>query len=151
MSSVVNTYLKVDQKFIPISEYVGALPDKNYIEGAIICQIDNQDIFTMEHWDLVDQLWVYIVEGLTKLKQGLEYDSSFPDQPLRLRFRPISTHAIEVTVGNKCQIFNLDSLIVPLVEGAFHFFSSMKMILPELSNTWDRYLETLTELAPATG
>jgi hypothetical protein len=53
MSSVVNTYLKVKQKHIPISEYTETFPDKDYIEGAIECRIDNRDIFTMEHWDLV--------------------------------------------------------------------------------------------------
>jgi hypothetical protein len=146
MSTTVDTYLRVKNQFVPMTEYSATLPNKDYVEGAIDCRINNRELFTIEHWDLVDQLWVYILEGLSKVKRGEEYDSFFPDQPLRLRFKPISAYAVEVTIGTNCQKFDIDSLVTALAEGATEFFTSMKKLLPESSDTWDRYLTVANSL-----
>jgi hypothetical protein len=142
MPDFANSFLKVKQRFVPVEEYPDELPDKNYIQGAICCRISDRDILTTEHWDLVDQLWCYILEGLAKVEHGAEYNSSFPDQPLRLRFRPLSPHAVEITIGDDVQRFSTESVVACLTQGAISFFGAMKRLAPEANDTWNRY-ETL--------
>lgn len=146
MSTIVETYLKVGEHFIPLKEYTGTLPDENYIQGAVVCRINDRQILTTEHWDLVDQLWVYILLGLSRIKRGEGYDVFFPDQPLRLRFMPISAYCVEVTIGNECQRFDLHTFVTALAEGAVEFFKAMKRLLPSASETWDRYFLEATSL-----
>ncbi|MGL6095274.1 MAG: hypothetical protein ACRC7O_05675 [Fimbriiglobus sp.] len=131
--------MKINSQYVPVSEYTGSLPDKDYVEGAICCRINGHDVFTMDHWDLVDQLWCYIVEALTLVRKGVEYDSSFPDQPLRLKFKPLSPYAVEITVGDTAHKFDTETVMNCLVPGAMSFFTAMKGFMPEANDTWERY------------
>jgi hypothetical protein len=146
MSTKVESYLKVGNRFVQIKEYTGALPDERYVEGAIECRIDDRQVFALKQWDLVDQLWAYIVEGLSKVKQGEEYDVCFPDQPLRLRFKPLSAYCVEVAIGDVCQQFDLPHFVNALAGGAIDFFEAIKALSPSASETWDRYLREARSL-----
>ncbi|MCZ2341262.1 MAG: hypothetical protein LC104_05625 [Bacteroidales bacterium] len=149
MSNTIETYLKVNKQYVPVSEYTGTLPDKDYVEGAIHCRINGRDLFTLDHWDLVDQLWCYILEALTLTRQGSEYDSSFPDQPLRLRFKPLSSYAVEITVGDSSHKFDTETVMNCLAPGAVSFFTAMKRLAPEADDTWERYLSQANALLTA--
>jgi hypothetical protein len=135
----VESYFKIDDRFVPIGEFSGEFPDKDYIDGAIVLRIDGQDILTFEHWDLVDQLWCEISQGLGKLAKGQDADVPFPDQPLRLRFDWLSARCIRVTVGDESYDVDSTTFLSTMKRGAKEFFSRMKELLPEWSDTWDRY------------
>jgi hypothetical protein len=94
-TTMIETYFRIDSDFVPMTQFTGELPDNNYIEGAIVWRVGGRDIFKLQHWDLIDQLWVYIVDGLNRLEKGEDYDVFFPDQPLRLRFEIVSPHCVE--------------------------------------------------------
>ncbi|BCU77648.1 hypothetical protein [Luteolibacter sp. LG18] len=136
---VIETYFRIDERFVPVEQFSGKLPDESYIEGAIFCVIDGCEILRMDQWDLVDQLWPHIVEGLRKLDQGLIYESFFPDQPLRLRLESIDRKNTKITIGNRSAY--VDSMVFRSVmkRGAVEFFSRMKNIIPRAAETWDRY------------
>lgn len=137
--TMVRTYFRIDDDFVPIEEFTGSLPNKDYIEGAIVCSISGRELFQLKHYDLIDQLWAYIVDGLSKLRDGKDFDVFFPDQPLRLQFKLISPNCVEVLIGNETKKVDYDAFRSTLKDGALAFFAKMKEICPEASETWQRY------------
>lgn len=138
-TTMVQTYFRIDDDFVPIDKFSGELPDKDYVEGAIVCRIKGREIFKMNHWDLVDQLWAYIVAGLRQLEDGQDFDAFFPDQPLRLRFEAVSPRSVRVTIGDESANVNATTFRSTMKRGALEFFSKMKEINPEAAATWERY------------
>ncbi len=138
-TTMIQSYFRIDDAFVPIDEFSGTLPDKNYIEGAIVCSINGRELFQLRHYDLIDQLWAYIVDGLNKLQEGKTYDVFFPDQPLRLRFAAVSPRCVEVSIGDETNKVDYDALRSTLKRGAIDFFSKIKEIYPEALKTWERY------------
>jgi hypothetical protein len=139
MATMVDTYLRINNDFVSLREFNGKLPDKDYIEGAIVCRINDRDIFTTDHWDLIDQLWAYVVSGLSKVVQGEDYDSYFPDQPIRLRFEPISARCVKVTIGDQSLKLDLPLFLSVMQRGAIEFFSKMKNLNPDAREVWEKY------------
>ncbi len=146
MNTTVETLIKKGDRFIPIGDYSGTLPDENYIEGAICCEIGGQSILGKEHWDLVDQLWVYVVEGLVTLSRDETYECSFPDQPLHFRLVPHSDYYIDVTIGETSYRVDRVTFISAMKEGAERFFTTIKSLCPGSTDTWDRYLEEVQSM-----
>lgn len=145
--TMIQTFFRINNDFVPIEEFSGTLPDKNYIEGAIVCSISGRDLFQLKHYDLIDQLWAYIVDGLGKLRDGKEYDVFFPDQPLRLRLKLISPHCVEVSIGDETNKVDYSVFRSALKNGALAFFAKMKEIYPDAKDTWRRY-EMEAEMIP---
>lgn len=148
MDTIVETYLKTGDAFTLIGKYSDTITDENYVEGAIRCVIAGQTILGQEHWDLVDQLWVYIVEGLVKLSRNEVYESSFPDQPLLLRLEPVSDYCVKVTIGEKAYNVDRKAFISVMKEGAVQFFDAFKQLCPASADTWDRYSNELKSIKP---
>jgi len=142
----VESYFKIGDTFVLVDDYDGALPDEDYVEGAISCRISGQAILGQEQWDLVDQLWAYIVEGLVKLSRNEVYESTFPDQPLRLRLEPISAHCVRVTIGDDAYNLDRSTFVAVMTHGAKRFFAAMKKLHPQATDTWDRYLGEVTSM-----
>ncbi len=137
--TTVQTYFRINEDFIPIEKFSGQLPNKDYIEGAIVCNVSERELFQLKHYDLIDQLWAYILEGLSKLKDSKEYDAFFPDQPLRLGFRLVSERCVEVSIGDKITNVDYDSFRSTMKMGALAFFERMSEVCPEATETWQRY------------
>ena len=137
--SYVKSYFKIDDRFIPVEVFSGKFPEKHYIDGAIVLTIDGQEILTFDHWDLVDQLWCYIADGIGKLGKGENFETYFPDQPLLLRFESLPGGRLQITVGH--DVYNVDSATFLRVmrQGARDFFARMKELIPEWTDTWERY------------
>lgn len=138
-TTMIQTYFRIKDDFVPIEKFSGSFPDKDYIEGAIVCSVSGKELFQLKHYDLIDQLWAYIVDGLSTLQNGKEYDVFFPDQPIRLRFKVISPHCVEISIGDETNNVDYDAFRSTLKSGAVAFFAKMKEIYPEASNTWQRY------------
>lgn len=124
----VISYLKIDGHFVRVEECVGPLRDESYIEGAIECVIDGRSLLSLEHWDLVDQLWLYLLDGVESLQRGEAFECCFPDQPLLLRSTPIAGNWVEVTIGDRTQKFEQSRLVTLLVQGAIDFFEALSTI-----------------------
>ncbi|MBF0297408.1 MAG: hypothetical protein HQK51_01735 [Oligoflexia bacterium] len=77
----IKSYLKIENNFTEIDSYNGKLSDDFYIEGALVIKINEVPIITTENWDLIDQLWSYLVDGLKSVSVNNSFQSYFPDQP----------------------------------------------------------------------
>ena len=146
MDTYVESFLKTGESFTRIDQFDGPLEDKFYIEGAIVCRIRGQQLLTLKHWDLVDQLWAYLIEPLITVSDGRVYDSCFPDQPLRLRLAPGTNDCVTVTIGDKSRTVRHDEIVATLSKGGEHFFREMKRLAPDDSANWDHQLERLQSL-----
>lgn len=83
----IKSYIKQDEKFIPINEFNDKLDDDFYIYGAIDLNIKGVELINLDMYDLVDQLWAYIINGILELENGkIEFKTNFPDQPLPMSF-----------------------------------------------------------------
>lgn len=141
MGTEIESFLKTNGSFVRVADFPGPIPDMDYVEGAIVCRIGGQDLLSTEHWDLVDQLWAYLVDGLTKICAGDEFDGFFPDQPLKLRLKLLSEYCVEVTIGDDIKRFDRSLLVTTLATGAQQFFNEMNRLAPDSADTWHRYLK----------
>ena len=82
----LSTYVFADRNYQPIAAARGPLADPDYIKGVIELSIDGQEIITRAEWDLVDQLWAYLVNGAGELAARRGFATRFPDQPIELLF-----------------------------------------------------------------
>jgi hypothetical protein len=147
MDYSIDSFIKVGTGFVPVADVNPPLKAPQYIEGAIVWKIGGETPFSETHWDLVDQLWAYIVNGLGELKDKGEYATYFPDQPLRLALKRIGRDRIEITVGDARQIVPASAFFASIAEGGRLFFSRMLALVPEGVVTWQRYLDELDRIA----
>jgi len=136
----VQTMLKRDGSFVPINS-TEPLVDRRYIEGAVRWTIDDQPLLTDNEWDLVDQLWAYIVDGAIEALRNGRSETYFPDQPLRLAFEVVRHDKVRVTVGERKAVVDQRDFVASLAEGARQFFSDMRALVPEGLETWTTYLQ----------
>jgi hypothetical protein len=119
-----------DSNFTLVDEYMGSIKDQRHIDGAIELVIDGVPIIVKEQWDLVDQLWIYIVNGLESVVNDNTYQSSFPDSATELRLQPITTaNLIKMTIGDKSITYNSQELGNALLDGATHCLRELSRIM----------------------
>jgi hypothetical protein len=145
----VQTHLIIEGQDVGIDAYFGRLPDEDYIYGWIDLAIGNTKILGKEHVDLVDQLWAYIIDGLSEVfVSNKSWSCYFPDQPL-----PLAMHLqgvqIEFCVGSTVQSVSKSVLAQAVSTGGSHFFHEMQRLMPDASETWDIYLQKCQALMKA--
>jgi hypothetical protein len=141
-SFVVSSYLKDDNgHYIEIEQWSGRLPDENYVEGWISLSVDGRELLNEGHWDLVDQLWAYLIDGLVEsLDSGKAFECFFPDQPLKLRIQPMTWNELVFTVGEDSTRASKGSFIEAIATGGKEFFTRMIPLIPSGIVTWQSYL-----------
>ena len=101
----IRSLLWGDDGFVPLEEAEpGIVDDRRYVDGAIELVVDGTEVLGREHRDLVDQLWAYLGEGLLRVAENLEWETRFPDQPIKLRMVPDRRSGVvrvEVTSGGE--------------------------------------------------
>lgn len=81
------------------------------------------------HWDLVDQLWAYLLNVAEEVLNSGKGETYFPDQPLKLHMK---------TISNDLMLYNLDTqnkILLPkqvffsaLLTGVLAFFESLDRV-----------------------
>ncbi|WP_157738863.1 hypothetical protein [Labrenzia sp. VG12] len=97
-----------------MAEFNGPLDDPHYIDGAISLIIDGVELLGTELWDLVDQLWCYIANGLVEAAGGRTFSTYFPDQPLQISFTPLGDNVkiiIDCDPFPKSVLVNLQTIL----------------------------------------
>lgn len=129
--------------FTLVEDYTESVKDPRHIDGAIELTIDGNPLIVKEQWDLIDQLWIYIVNGMESVVGGESYTSSFPDSPTKLSLKPTGTaNLIEMTVGDKTITHNLQELGNALLDGAAHCLEE----LDRITKKSDSYQEELQKI-----
>lgn len=142
----VHTSLKKRDRFIPIDRIQTFVGDPDYIDGAIHLQIGDQILLSEREWDLVDQLWEYMINGLIELKNTGKFRCHFPDQPLELSFER-NERSTFVQIGDSTFKVPTQLLVESIQTGSREFFSRMKVLIPTSSAVWDEILAKLETLS----
>jgi hypothetical protein len=122
--------IKSGSTFTLIDEYVGSIQDPRHIDGAIELVVEGVTIMGQEQWDLIDQLWIYIVNGLEQVVNAKPYQSSFPDSSTALSLQPITAaNLITMTVADKSITYNSQELGNALLDGATHCLTELSRIM----------------------
>ncbi len=132
----VKNYIKDGDKFIPIEEFNGTVPDPEYIDSAMELIINGIPIITCQEWDYIVPLWAYIANGFEELAEKSEWTTGFPDQPINLTFRlDRKNNQIEIestpSRGRIRAKAKLDEFLTVMSEAGQKFFLRMAEILPE--------------------
>lgn len=135
----IKNYIKDGDKFIPIEEFNGTVPDPEYVDSAMELIINGIPIITRAEWDYMIPLWAYIANGFEELAEKpeqSEWTTSFPDQPIDLTFRlDRKNNKIEVestpSRGKIKAKTNLNEFLAATSEAGERFFLKMAEIMPE--------------------
>ena len=102
--------------------------DFQYLNGAICLKYYGESMLDMKYWDLVDQLWAYIMNLVDDVLLKSEGSVYFPDQPVKIIFRQASKDLLIFSVeGSETSSFVLpkNDFLSALVHGAEQFFTCM--------------------------
>jgi hypothetical protein len=64
--------------------------DINYIEGVICLEYNGTVLMDFTYWDIIDQLWAYIINLIDDNLNNNDAEVYFPDQPIKLKLKNIS-------------------------------------------------------------
>ncbi|NMO95001.1 hypothetical protein HII30_04250 [Paenibacillus lemnae] len=111
--------------------------DFDYLNGAITLKYFEQSLLDVSLWDLVDQLWSYILNAIEELLNTGEAETYFPDQPVKIRLKSVSKDTVlyEIEANDHFKIsIPKNELIETLLDGANEFFKSMEGYFGEKCN-----------------
>lgn len=132
--------------FTLVEDYTEFVKNPRHIDGAIELTVDGNSLIGKEQWDLVDQLWVYIVNGIETVVNGESYTSSFPDSPEKLSLKPTRTaNLIEMTVGDKTITHDLQELGNALLDGAESCLKELDRIM-KISDLYQEELQKINQV-----
>jgi hypothetical protein len=121
--------------------------DENYIHGAIVWTVNSDSILNISHWDLVDQLWAYLIEGCAQLLERNHFECGFPDQPLDIKLLAMEDGtSIKVTIGTDSHLVEFNVLFEALCTGGAEFFSVVAKRLPNLKSAAVAQLEKIRRI-----
>lgn len=126
IENIQNDFNKYFVKFKDIKD-LKFIRDYDYIEGALIINYNGRNILGFKHWDLIDQLWSYIIDAIQQVTEfKTETYFYFPDQPIKFNLELISKDNILLSIDNEKQLFNKSELIVSLLNEAKRFWEIIK-------------------------
>lgn len=103
--------------------------DFDYLNGVIILKYFEQTLLDTTLWDVVDQLWAYILNVLDDMLITGYGETYFPDQPVKLCLKSISENTIlyEIESNEYLKVvLPKNELIETLLDGADEFFKCME-------------------------
>lgn len=104
------------------------LLDFDYL-GAITLKYFEQSLLDVTLWDLVDQLWAYILNVIESLLNTGEGKTYFPDQPIKLYLKSVSEDLVlyEIETDELIKVvLPKNEFIQTLLDGADVFFRNME-------------------------
>ena len=99
------------------------IEDFDYIEGAIIINNDEEVLLNFKYWDIVDQLWSYILEAFSNIANGsINEKILFPDQPVEVYFKIISDDILMMNIKKNKYLVSKKEFFDAMLENAKLFF-----------------------------
>ncbi len=95
---IIETYLKTPDGGVRIEDYTGTVPDPMYVEGWLNLGTARKELMGERMWDLVDQLWSYFADGVEEILAGRDWQTFFPDQPVKVTFTNNRDKSVTLTV-----------------------------------------------------
>jgi hypothetical protein len=147
----VQSFLRANGNFIPVSDFTTEISDTDYIEGAIEIYFCGKGLLTRNHWDYVDQLWAYFVDGLFEVAAGKEFSTYLPDQPIKVTFKP-DRHRMRVTLevvdrdGTRTASVEYNEFIRVMTTQGKAFFNQMAKLVPASRTSYNDIERRLSSL-----
>lgn len=117
---------------IPVDEFTGLIRDIDYIEGAIDLTVGGVQLLSTSMWDLVDQLWAYLINSLEDLASQDTAETCFPDQPITVRFsKEIEGKHVRIDVRAHSSMsarIETTTLVDALTREARKFFEALRRV-----------------------
>lgn len=148
----IKTFIKINESFILIDNFKNKIKDADYIEGAIELNIYGNKIINLEMWDLIDQLWAYLINGLVIVyKENKKlFSTFFPDQPIKIQYKYMneSLLLIQVFLNDKVNSIQVEKkeFLKEIIEKGKLFFEKLISIVPQNKKNYNVYLNHLIEL-----
>jgi hypothetical protein len=103
--------------------------DINYIEGVIYLEYNDTVLMDFTYWDIIDQLWAYIIDLIEDNLNNNNAEVYFPDQPIKLKLKNISRDLILFSIESATTIqltLPKNEFFSKLLESANEFFSKIQ-------------------------
>lgn len=146
----VRSYLKSGAEFVDVERFDGNIKDSDYIDGALVLNVNGVELVNVKMWDLIDQLWVYLVDGLELVSRGKEFKTYFPDQPIELCVQPVSDSLVLVSVKIRSLVnqalVSREEFISALASEAQRFFTAMGRLVPHEQRFYETTLQKIHNL-----
>lgn len=106
-----------------ISKYI----DRNYIDGVVLLEYNDEKIFTYQDWDSIEQLWMFITLAIQKVLDEGEGWLYLPDQPVKIIFKECGNDLIEMYTewNDKTYCLPEKELLTTLLKGSIQFFEAI--------------------------
>jgi hypothetical protein len=111
---IVNFALKIGSELVreedlPEPSELDVLASEDGIYGALVVEIDGEEIVRETHWDRIDAVLEHLIEAIDEAEEGNEGVAEFPDTRLELVIREGEEEA-EVEFDDTVVQVNLDDL-----------------------------------------
>ncbi|MGC6768017.1 hypothetical protein [Enterococcus sp. LJL51] len=120
----------------------------NTLEGAIILKYFDEELLSFEEWDLLDQLWCYLIDMVEGyLKEG-QAETYFPDQPIRISFKKLPGKQLLFTKEGKEKskwVLPEQLFLSVLLTAGFTFFEEIMAVFPVNYGIEKKQIEVLLE------
>lgn len=144
----IKSYIKYKKVFIDIFEFDGVIADSNYIEGGLVLTINGVELINLEMWDYIDQLWAYISTGLKAVSENKEFETNFPDQPIKVKFKPIRQDILLTVICHSEEkvVVNKNVFVNEMSKYAISFFERLSTFKGVDKNNYDYEIKILKGL-----
>lgn len=95
--------------------------DSDYLDGYISIVYNDKIIIGPVEWDLIDQLWAYILNMIEEVLINKYAETMFPDQPLKFSFTLFESDVL-VILEQKKYMLPKDIFFNSLLNSAYNFF-----------------------------
>jgi len=130
LSNVVRNH---QNYFIEITDTIGLKEiyknlDFQYLNGAIFLRYYDENLLDMRYWDLVDQLWAYVINLIEEVLQKGAGSVYFPDQPVKIILRSTTKELLLFSIEGSTvtnYVLPKNDFLITLVQGAEQFLTCM--------------------------
>ena len=128
--------LKTYDDFINVNDSDGLLEiedflDDFYLDGGIEIKYEEQIFLDINNWDLIDQLWSYILNLIEKYIENDKSRVYFPDSPNEICMEKVNRNGmmLAITTDKKRKIIqNERKMIELLLREAKFFFNNISIL-----------------------
>ncbi|MBM7703122.1 hypothetical protein [Metabacillus iocasae] len=99
--------------------------DHQLLEGAIVLKYGDETLIGFQQYNLVDELWTYILNLIAHFQHDKQVETYFRDQSLLIGLEQISEKKIRFQLNNQSWTLPKKDLIQVLLTECEHFFSTM--------------------------
>lgn len=103
--------------------------DRDYIEGVIFAEYNGDVIMDFAYWDIIDQLWAFMIGSIHDYIQKGESEFYFPDQPIKVNMKKINCNLLLFSIESKKSIkltLSSEELFESLLDSGEDFFVKLQ-------------------------